>query len=408
MPTSSDHRKIRVLAFAEGATLAHTARILALSAALPEQEFSLTIACSPRFQWALKDSAWPSVSLDCQAPEVFARRLANGLPIYTHRVLERYVAQDAQLIDEYAPDIIVGDFRISLGVSARKRGIHYLNLTNAYWSPNFSAPPPLPSLPLLSLLPIKLGEKLFRSTYPLATKLHAIPMEKLRRKHGMPSLNHDLGRVYCDADTVAFCDLPELYDKRVLPPNHHFLGPVLWSPPVPLPAWWSEVDTRQPLIYVTLGSSGDKRLLHKVVTGLATLGYPLAVARAGAKLDTTGLAANILVADYLPGDMMCQRAVLVVCNGGAPTTQQALAAGKPVLCIPHNLDQYMNTRRIEHARVGLSLRSDRVSHESIERVARKLIDKTIFTQQAFALGQSQVPSASQVFTSLLRKIAQSA
>ena len=60
-----------------------------------------------------------------------------------------------------------------------------------------------------------------------------------------------------------------------------YLGPVLWSPPVPLPPWWDALDPQRPTIYVTLGSSGRVERLPLVVDVAAGLGYQVLVATAG-------------------------------------------------------------------------------------------------------------------------------
>ena len=64
---------------------------------------------------------------------------------------------------------------------------------------------------------------------------------------------------------------------------------------------------------------------------------------------------------------------LVVCNGGSLTTQQALAAGKPVLGIASNMDQFLNMGPIEAFGAGITLRADRVSASAIRQTTRELL-----------------------------------
>ena len=70
---------------------------------------------------------------------------------------------------------------------------------------------------------------------------------------------------------------------------------------------------------------------------------------------------NAWLADYLPGREAAQRSCLVICNGGSPTSQQALAAGVPVIGVATNLDQFLNMVAIESAGAGVTLRADRFS-----------------------------------------------
>jgi UDP:flavonoid glycosyltransferase YjiC (YdhE family) len=95
---------------------------------------------------------------------------------------------------------------------------------------------------------------------PVAFALHTRPLNRVRREHGLPSLGPDLRRAYTDADRVLFADAPELAPPHTLAPGHEFLGPVLWEPAATPPTL-----PDGPLIYVTLGSSGQGRLLAAVV-----------------------------------------------------------------------------------------------------------------------------------------------
>lgn len=56
---------------------------------------------------------------------------------------------------------------------------------------------------------------------------------------------------------------------------------------------------------------------------------------------------SVFCSAYLPGNQAAARADLVVCNGGSPTTFQALSEGVPVLGIPGNLDQFLNMHYLE-------------------------------------------------------------
>jgi UDP:flavonoid glycosyltransferase YjiC (YdhE family) len=63
----------------------------------------------------------------------------------------------------------------------------------------------------------------------------------------------------------------------------------------------------------------------------------------------------------------------VICNGGSPTSQQALAAGVPVLGIAGNLDQYLNMDGVVRTGAGLLLRSDRLVEEELRATALRLL-----------------------------------
>ena len=108
------------------------------------------------------------------------------------------------------PDLVIGDFRLSLSVSARVAGIPYVNVTNAYWSP-FARPQfRMPSLPLGRLLSAGLADAAFAIARPIAFAAHALPLNRVRRAFGLPGLGSDVRRVYCDGDLTLYADIPEL------------------------------------------------------------------------------------------------------------------------------------------------------------------------------------------------------
>lgn len=78
-------------------------------------------------------------------------------------------------------------------------------------------------------------------------------------------------------------------------------------------------------------------------------------------------------ADYLPGTAAAARADLVVCNGGSPTSYQALVQGTPVLGIPGNLDQYLNMHYLEKAGLGRCLRGTQLSAGTVADAAHRLL-----------------------------------
>lgn len=376
-------RRLRILFVAEAVTLAHVARPAALAQGLDRSRYDVMLAVDPRAQRFVAPLGVPVQAIPSIPSEQFLEKLRRGAPVYDLATLRGYVREDLALIAEQKPDAVVGDFRLSLAISARVAKVPYFSITNAYWSPYARVRFALPDLPL-ARLGVPLGTMVFRLGLPIGFRLHAMPMERLRREYGLPSLRHDLRRVYTDADQTLFADVPELVPTEALPPNCHFLGPILWSPPVPLPDWWAELPPNRPLIYVTAGSSGRANLLSTVLEGLADQPVTIIAATAG-RGRPEHVPPNAWVADYLPGEAAALRASLVVCNGGSPATHQALAAGTPVIGLASNLDQHLNMAAVERAGAGKLLRAERVTPALVRATVASMLAQPSFRAAAATL-----------------------
>lgn len=363
----------RVLFFAEAVTLAHVARPIVLARALAPAGYEVAVACDMRYRRFLENESWQNLPLRSISSARFLRSLASGSPLYDLQTLRDYVADDLELIQLVKPDLIVGDFRLSLSVSARLAGVPYVAISNAYWSPYAVRKAfPLPVLPITSVLPIPLAQALFQLARPLAFRLHCRPLNRLRREHGLPALGDDLRRIYTDADFTLYADAPSMFPTEGLPPRHQFLGPIIWSPPVPVPSWWNELPGDRPVVYVTLGSSGSATQTQAIIQALAELPVTVIASMAGA-IAPSRRPSNVFVADYLPGAEAAARSQLVICNGGSPTCHQAFAAGIPVVGIARNMDQFLNMQAVVTAYAGVILRADRLRAAQLRMAVQRLL-----------------------------------
>jgi UDP:flavonoid glycosyltransferase YjiC (YdhE family) len=139
----------RVLFIGEAVTLAHVVRPVVLARALDPARYAVTLACDDRYLKLFGELPFAWRSLATIPTVKFLDNLARGRPVYDADTLRAYVRDDLALIEAVKPDRVVGDFRISLGVSARVAGVPYWMVTNAYWSPYSRPPFPLPEHPMI-------------------------------------------------------------------------------------------------------------------------------------------------------------------------------------------------------------------------------------------------------------------
>ena len=357
-----------------------------MASQLPNEHFDVTFASHPRFASLFGTPNWRSSTLDSISPERFLGALAAGKPVYDVETLNRYVEEDSRIISETKPDIVVGDFRISLSVSARKAGVPYVNISNGYWSPYARPSWIAPTLPWTAYVGTELTNRLFRLFRPLAFAAHARPLNVVRERHALPRLPADVRYAYTDGELTLYADLAELIPLSNAPPSHQHLGPVDWSPALELPRWWPELPDGRSIIYVNLGSSGRSDLIPRIVAALADQLSPTLIATAGHPLELAKTP-NVYVEPYLDGAQAARRASVVICNGGSPAAQQALINGAPVLGLPSNLDQFLNMSYVERAGAGILCRADTAVVPAIRHAVRRLVDEPAFRAKATSIAQ---------------------
>ena len=365
----------KILLVAEAVTLAHVVRLVTLGDMLVKRGWQVVLATDPRYSAMVGPQAFDLVDLYTMPGSVFQKALAYGTPIFDFPTLDRYVVDELALYERVQPQCVVSDFRISTAISARVAKIPYVNVTNAYWNPLAIIRRIVPEFEWVQKVGVGVAQIGFNAFQRVGYFQHAIPVNRIRRKHGLESIGIDFRAALMDGDITCFSDFPEVIPTAALPPTQSFIGPLLWSPPVTPPAWWPELLDRPgkpPLVYVSLGSSGPAGMLQTVLDGLARLPVEV-VASAAGKSEALNIPPNARVADMLPGDQACAAADVVVCNGGSPGTYQAMVLGKPVIGIAANMDQFLNMAAVEDAGCGRLLRARSVTAEDIRRVAAEML-----------------------------------
>lgn len=378
-----NHARRKILFFAESATLAHVIRPVVLASTLDPAQYDVSIATSADFKSIASQTGLPIHDLWSIGSKAYLAAVNAGQVVFSYSVLKRYVQDDLRLINLIQPDVIVGDFRLSLAVSARLTKIPYVGISNAYWSPYAQTEYEIPVHPATKWLGLTTANHVFRLLRPVILAHHSLPLSRLCRKYGIKPPGFDLRRVFTEADITVFADVPEMVPTQDcgIPDRYIYIGPIIWSPEVALPPELTAQSKEHPLIYITMGSSGDPSLLNTIAKAAASLGCRLAIATAGSLLDQS-IQGQIVTRDFLPGSSIAAMAKLVICNGGSPSTHQALLQGTPVLGIPANMDQLLNMNFVTATGAGLKIRADQVTYSNIRKAIQQLLNHHHFSQNA--------------------------
>jgi UDP:flavonoid glycosyltransferase YjiC (YdhE family) len=374
--------KPRVLLIGEAVTLTHVVRPAELAGALHGAGFDVTLACDPRFNALLGPRPFRTIALKSSIDaETSTDFLKKSQPLFDTATLGAYIREDLRLMRLLQPQLVVGDMRQSLAVSARLVKVPYINVINAHWSPWSDEPFALVDNPLSRMMSREAADRVFDLLSPVGSVMMALPLNVARVNHGLPPLGLGLKEAYAAGDYVVYPDIPELNPTRPLPAEHRYIGPVHWSPQVARPSWWDSLPADKPVVYVNLGSSGEPALLDSILAAFADLPVTILVGTTQ-RGSVSAAPANAFVADYIPGDAAASRAALVVCNGGASSGYQSLSAGTPFLGIPSNTDQLAFARLSTRAGVADCLMEGAATAANVRYLASKMLESANYREAA--------------------------
>lgn len=353
-------RKRRVLFVCEAVTLAHVARSLVL-AKESRDCLDIIFAVASSVRDLVVREGWKVEVIKSVSSIEFMRRLRWGECVFRAQELCDNVYEDLELMRRMRPDVVVGDFRLSLSISCRLAGIPYIALGNAYWHPDANLHTPVPELLLTKVFGVRLAQWIFDRLAPTIMAGHVKIFNRVRNDFGLPSLMEGLWKIYLDADLLALADLPQCYPDVQESSHLRFIGPCIWEPPVLLPEWWDSISCDEPVIFLCMGSSGQASVIEDVLDGCLAQGWTVMLASVDRNSNRSHKSLkNLYVANFLPGLAAMQRSNILICNGGSPMCQLAMSCGKPVIGIPSNLDQFLNMAMVVRNGLGFELRPEKL------------------------------------------------
>lgn len=362
--------KTRVLLMPEGSVLAHVGRSLALASELHGPGVEVLFASSGAHASHLAASGLPLRPVTTLLRSELMARLKRGGSAFDAGTLAQYIANEIELLEELQPDCVVGDFRPSLGISAKLVGIPYVCITNAIWTRHcdFELAPPK------SWLPSRIfGDRLLRAVRPMAEPMvfrwYARPFNVVRRHYGLAPQN-DLRDCMCSEDLTLIADAPKLFPTRKLPDNFRMIGPIIWEPNLPEPRWLPRLRQDISTVYLTMGSTGPLDELQRLSKAMLDRGLQVVCTTATRDPGLWPESPLMFAARYAPGSRLCAVADAVVCHAGNGTIYQALSQGTPVVGLPDFHDQEFNMQRVEEAGVGCRL-------DTTNGLARGALDATL-------------------------------
>jgi UDP:flavonoid glycosyltransferase YjiC (YdhE family) len=266
------------------------------------------------------------------------------------QTLEKVLDSQIETINEYEPDLILGDTAFTLKMAAEATKTRYASLLNGYMTKyymyNRGVSRNHPGYKYSKMMPSTVFEIISREIEHLSlTQIHE-PYRNIRELRGLTRTSYLLDELEGDLNLV--CDLPNLYPLKDPPQNYRNIGPLYYS------INDDEEDARKflgdegPRILVTTGSTGNSEYFKALGDSIFTDYKIIATGDLANQLKGP----NVFAKPFLQHCAVMPQIDLVICHGGNGTLYQSLAHGVPVLCHPANFEQEWNSSRVEQVGYG--------------------------------------------------------
>ena len=214
-------------------------------------------------------------------------------------------------------------------------------------------------------------------------------LNTLRRTYGLAPLAHMFDQMR-GAHRQLVMTSPALDFPATLPAAVRYVGPVLDDPDWSQASHWIPPARSTPLVLVAMSTTFQDQIdsLRRAITALSTLPVH-GIVTTGPAIDPAALIAapNVTVLAHAPHREVLQHAAAVVTHGGHGTVVKALAAGIPMVLLPHGRDQDDTAVRVTARGAGIALKRT-APPEAIAAAVREVLQNPTFRASAQQLGES--------------------
>jgi hypothetical protein len=179
------------------------------------------------------------------------------------------------------------------------------------------------------------------------------------------------------------------YPRSDLPPQVHFIGPFLPSPPADFtpPDWWDDLNGDKPVVHVTQGTVAIETddLIVPTLTALADEDVLVVATTGGQPIESIKLApipANARIETFIPHYHLLPHVDVIVTNGGYNGVHMALANGVPLVVAGQTEDKPEVSARIEWSGVGINLKTKTPTPTQIKDAVKKILAEPHYRQKA--------------------------
>lgn len=270
-----------------------------------------------------------------------------------------WLGDEIKAAETFQPHIIVNSPTFFGPLASHKTGIPHISIINAQWLTEFRG--------LLGLSKSRKRHYVMRRiAAPIfAKRFEALYLEEIRTFYQklevpyLPKRRVDLHK----HNPILIPGIPEFEPiQRTGRTNIHYVGPLFWQgfeketfePQEIFPDFG-----HKPFIYASLGGSiYRKESYQDLVNALAQHPEWNVLLSLGPNFSPEEFGkqpSHLAIRPFVPGLQACEFADLIINTAGHGTVMQALWYGKPIIALPHNIDQATIAARLSELGAGINL-----------------------------------------------------
>ena len=295
---------------------------------------------------------------------------------FSIREVEEQVKNEIALFQELKPIAVVTGLNFSSSISCRATRTPLIWLTHTTWmmqsmyNTGLASYVDMLDLPGIRLLPERLLTWISKKMLSLAN-LIVRPYDKVAARYKLKPFKTMERLLEGDYNLAAE---PEEFCELELPQTYHYIGPLIGRLDLPIPEDILNMPKDKPIIYFAMGSSGQPKVIAKIVEGFEGKPYRVIapVKRLLQNLDVK-IPSNVILTDWLPAHKVNPMADISVIHGGIGTVMTACLAGTPVVGVSMQPEQEFNIDCLVRKGFALRIRKNSFTPEKLSNVIDKLL-----------------------------------
>ena len=352
----------RVLFMPSSVGVSHLCRLLLIAESVRQRGAEVAFAYGGRHTDLLSTNEFPCFRVTDIDIGDFS---ANVFAAYTERIVRASIRDQLRGIEEFSPHLLVADFQPTASITARISRLPLVAVVNACLTDYFDVTD-LYIRRQLSPVGYQIANPIVRGILYVQKRSLAFTFRTVARHHGV----RDMASIYdfFRGDLNLIPDVPEFCPLREAPDNYHYIGPLIWEQSRHRSGEVQEsLDSKRPLIYATIGNTGNPEMLDRAVRAFAPQEEFQVVITTGAYVAPASYEGHRLIhaCRFLPGSEVIRRSTVIIHSGGSGTTYQCLAHGRPAVVIPCNNEQRINARLLQRHCLGVAFRLESLSSDRL-------------------------------------------